>query len=145
MNEIEQKFYDAWEAWSEEYDEDDIKSDPSHCPHQMLQVQPIIGIYKPDFMIGSCLVEIDGHEYHKTKEQRFADYQRERFFLKQVVYEQSKGLHRCIGYTIIRFMASEVYVDAKKCVLEMLEIANRKEELDILIDEVDWRRKSEAK
>ena len=53
-----------------------------------------------------CLiVEIDGHESHKTKEQRYADYKRERFFL-----------HR--GYHVMRFTGSEVFVDPLKCVME---------------------------
>lgn len=111
MNEIEQRFYDAWEDWSEVFDDEDGDEQSKHLPYLMLEPQYIIGVYKVDFKIGSCVVEIDGHEAHKTKEQRYKDYQRERFLQKE-------------GYTVIRFTGSEVYLNPKQCVLEMLEIAN---------------------
>jgi len=69
MNEIEQRFYDAYKEITEtsDYPEDlidYIKND--------LEVQIPIGIYKPDFVLDDFIIEIDGHEYHKTKEQRTA-------------------------------------------------------------------------
>lgn len=82
---------------------------------QSLEAQKPIGIYKADFLFTTdykeYVVEIDGHDYHKTKEQRFCDYKRERFFYSE-------------GKIVFRFMASEVYVDAENCarwVLEMIE------------------------
>lgn len=73
------------------------------------EIQPIIGIYKPDFLLYKhYIIEIDGHEYHKTKEQREKDYKRERYLLKK-------------GYLVIRFMATEVYLNANKCFLEVVD------------------------
>ena len=79
-------------------------------------------IYKADFMlkltdtpqyyVRDFIVEIDGHDYHKTKKQRHDDYERERFFLKK-------------GFGIIRFTGSEVYVDARRCARETLEIVEK--------------------
>jgi len=102
MNKIEQMFYDAF-VRAEEGEENEIMCE--------LMIQKPVGIYKPDFIYGSCVIEIDGHEYHKTKEQREQDYKRERYFIRQ-------------GYTVIRFMATEVYLDALKCVLEAVQIAS---------------------
>ena len=83
----------------------------------MLEVesQYPVGIYIIDFYFWDALtnqkyaVEIDGHEAHKTKEQRFNDYRRERFLMKE-------------GYKVIRFMGSEVYTDAGGCIKELMEI-----------------------
>jgi very-short-patch-repair endonuclease len=57
-------------------------------------------------------IEIDGYDYHSTKEQRFKDYRRERFLLEE-------------GYTVIRFMGSEVYTDAVGCFESVLKIIER--------------------
>jgi very-short-patch-repair endonuclease len=62
-----------------------------------------------DLAIKIC-VEIDGQETHKTKEQRLKDYRRERFL-------QASGFH------VVRFTASEIFVDADACVQELLAIA----------------------
>lgn len=97
MNEIEQAFYDAWLKTSDE------------CVFE-LEPQKPVGIYVPDFVYGDCVIEIDGHEFHKTKEQREEDYKRERYYIKK-------------GYYVVRFMATEVFLDALKCVQEATEIA----------------------
>jgi len=94
MNEIEKIFYDAFIEFGEE-------------KYNIISQHPV-GIYFADFVLYPnskipAVVEIDGHEYHKTKEQRLNDYKRERFFMKE-------------GYIVIRFMASEVFVDAIQCV-----------------------------
>lgn len=102
MNEIETLFYKAYREVDQTSGED---------IYYELKSQQSIGIYLVDFVYGSCAVEIDGHEYHKTKEQREYDYKRDRYLLKR-------------GYTVIRFMATEVFLDAKKCVLELLELGN---------------------
>lgn len=51
-------------------------------------------------------IEIDGHEYHKTKEQRTNDARRER-------YLQSKG------WKVIRFTGTEIFGDILNCLQEM--------------------------
>ena len=101
MNEIEQLFYDV-------YVELENSSENIKC-------QVPIGIYIADFVIQSdrsipVIIEIDGHETHKTKEQRFNDYKRERFFMD-------------LGYLVVRFMGSEVFVDPEKCALEAMHLA----------------------
>ena len=107
MNEIEQKFYDAYIELTHNYWWSDT------IVSGRLQAQVPIDIYVVDFMIDdNIIVEIDGHEYHKTKEQRFSDYQRERYFLKR-------------GYVPIRFTGSEVFVDPQRCVIDAFEIAQK--------------------
>jgi len=102
MNKIEQLFYDAFIDIG--YQDDSI------------QAQVPIGIYVADFVLFNeecvpAVVEIDGHEWHKTKEQRFADYKKERFFMSQ-------------GYVVIRFMGSEVFVNPISCAAETLRLIN---------------------
>jgi hypothetical protein len=100
MNEIEQKFYDAFIDLGEE--------------QSSILCQAPIGIYIADFVLYPnslipVVVEIDGHDFHKTKEQRYADYKKERFFMD-------------MGYLVVRFMGSEVFVDSKKCVIDAMEL-----------------------
>lgn len=121
MNSIEQKFYDAMliVVRQDRHDEDycegmDVMDylaviDPGEiaCIETVSYQRPI-GIYIVDFLFEGTsghkyVVEIDGHDAHKTKEQRFKDYRRERFLQEE-------------GYTVFRFMASEVYVNAVACV-----------------------------
>jgi very-short-patch-repair endonuclease len=96
LNELEQKFYDAYI-----YDNSD----------EFIKPQAVIGIYVVDFLISppGIVVEIDGYEYHKTKEQRERDYNRERYFLKN-------------GYIHVRFTGTEVFLDVDRCVHELGEI-----------------------
>lgn len=97
MNKIEKLFYDA--LFTSKYD---LTCD--------VIVQPNIGIYRPDFIVEGCIIEIDGHEYHKTKEQRENDYKRERYLQKK-------------GYNIIRFMGTEVFLDPQKAADEAIDLA----------------------
>ena len=107
MSPIEQKFFDAWNDIS-----DDEEIDDSNKSIFGLCEQVPVGIYIVDFVLGECAIEIDGHEYHKTKEQRYQDARRDRFLIRE-------------GYTVVRFIASEVFVDAKSCALEAIQIANK--------------------
>ena len=100
MNKIEQMFYDALI---------DINSIEDILVYE-IQIQPVIGIYKPDFIVECSIIEIDGHNSHKDKEQREYDYIRERYFLKK-------------GFNTIRFMGTEVFLDAKKCAQEAIKIS----------------------
>jgi very-short-patch-repair endonuclease len=72
-----------------------------------------VGPYRLDFALqGGDLkvaIEIDGHEHHKTKDQRAADYKREHY------------LQKC-GWFIIRFTGSSVYKDAQWSVSEVIWI-----------------------
>jgi len=101
MNQIEQKFYDAFIAMGHQDDS--------------IQSQVPIGIYIADFVTFPyshvpTIVEIDGHEWHKTKEQRYHDYVKERFFISQ-------------GYLVIRFMGSEVFLNAYECAKNASEVS----------------------
>lgn len=87
-----------------------------------LEYEQWIGSYRVDFLVREkkFVIEIDGHEWHKTKEQRTRDCERQRALNIQ-------------GYFVIRFTGSEVYRDAKKCVNEtksLLDAHIPKEEID---------------
>jgi very-short-patch-repair endonuclease len=118
MNEIEQKFYKAF---------------IDGMPDENVLIEPgkVIGPYKADFLIeyyeASLIVEIDGHEYHKTEEQRDYDYKRERYFMKQ-------------GFIVVRFMGTEVFLEAEKCIEELEHIANcfSNKVLDALFKGIDF-------
>lgn len=97
MNEIERKFHDA-------FIESDIGFDDDIVPGV------VIGPYQVDFVcFQTVVVEIDGHEYHKTKEQRSKDYKRERFLQKE-------------GYTVVRFMGTEVFLEPDACIDDLDKI-----------------------
>lgn len=90
-----------------------IPTEEEHCL-SLCEPQKPMGIYIVDFYMEDAsnnkyVVEIDGHEAHKTKQQRYEDYVRERWLQKQQI-------------TVIRFMGREVFVDADKCAKECLEI-----------------------
>lgn len=57
----------------------------------------------------AIVVELDGHEGHKTKEQRQHDYARERWL-------QEHGLR------VVRWTGSDVYADARGCVRQLVEM-----------------------
>ena len=110
MNEIEARFYDAWMEYCEWMKMRRIILPPIHA-------QVPCGGYIVDFVIDypfptktKIAVEIDGHETHKTKAQRINDYARERFLMTK-------------NMIVIRFTASEIYVDARACVNEVAKIA----------------------
>jgi very-short-patch-repair endonuclease len=73
-----------------------------------------VGPYRLDFGLETetfkLAIEIDGHDFHSTKEQKATDYQRDRYLQSQ-------------GWRVIRFSGSEVYQDASKCALEAVKIA----------------------
>lgn len=52
-------------------------------------------------------VEVDGHDYHKSKEQRTHDARKDRFLMKN-------------GWKVIRFTGTEVHRDVEACVEEIL-------------------------
>lgn len=108
MNEIERLFQETFDSIKESGEVDVCYS---------LKSQKAIGIYKVDFLYGTLIIEIDGHEYHKTKEQREYDYKRERYLMKK-------------GYTVMRFMGTEVYLEPKKCVMDAIDFGEEVTERD---------------
>lgn len=116
MNKIEQLFYAAWTGYWDTYREHGIRPIPIHA-------QVPCGGYIIDFVVyypfgteTNIAIEIDGHETHKTKAQRLNDYTRERFLMTK-------------NMLVIRFTASEIYVDARACVKEVMRIAYQFEEM----------------
>lgn len=99
MNQIETRFYETFrQKFPDEFE--------AYC----LEPQHVIGIYKVDFLYDNeYVIEIDGHDYHKTKEQRHYDYNRERYLIKR-------------GYKVVRFMGTEVFLQPENCVQELLDI-----------------------
>jgi very-short-patch-repair endonuclease len=82
------------------------------------QVQLDVPPYRLDFAwcndcdedpaCGGLAVEIDGHDFHKSKAQRTADARRDR-------YLELRGWH------VMRFTGSEVFANADKCAREVHE------------------------
>ncbi|HEU0184885.1 MAG TPA: DUF559 domain-containing protein [Blastocatellia bacterium] len=64
-----------------------------------------IGRYRADFAFleHSLIVEVDGYEFHHTKNQREHDAQRDRIFM-------------LLGWRVIRFTGSEIHRDIERCV-----------------------------
>jgi hypothetical protein len=104
MNEIEEKFLDAY------FEVNGYDDYPEY-----LTAGEVIGPYKVDFCVKNSfskfVIEIDGHDAHKTKEQRDYDYKRERYLQK-------------LGYFIIRFTGTEVFLNPIKCASEASTIIN---------------------
>ena len=71
-----------------------------------------VGRYRLDFAIPNkrIAIEIDGHEYHKTKYQRTHDAQRDRWLFGQ-------------GWNVLRFTGTEIHRDVDKCVSEVCKLA----------------------
>ncbi len=69
--------------------------------------------YRPDFMVfyggKAVVVELDGHEGHKTKTQRVEDSKREIWF-------QQKGI------SVLRWTGTQVTADARACVHQLLVV-----------------------
>lgn len=68
--------------------------------------------YRLDFAVGRLAIEIDGHDFHKSIEQRTRDAARDRRLLRD-------------GWTVIRFTGSEIWADVDGCVAEVVEIMKR--------------------
>ena len=73
--------------------------------------------YRIDFAIPDKMIaiEIDGHEYHKTKEQRTYDAQREREI----------KLMLPANWTVIRFTGTEIFNNPSRCVGEVLQFIQK--------------------
>lgn len=76
-------------------------------------VQGVDGRYRPDFIVfyggASAVVELDGHEFHKTKDQRAHDNRKARWFEKR-------------GMKLVRYTGSEVHADVQACVKDLLDV-----------------------
>lgn len=118
---------DAWKAFCEKYNLYPIpESIKSPIEKQFFLQARRMGIdlepqhevnvagktYRIDFVYPGkpIAIELDGHDYHKTKEQRTADAQRERAL-------------QSMGWTVIRFTGTEIYHNTQKCVLETIRLS----------------------
>lgn len=72
-----------------------------------------IGNYRADFAIPSkkVVIEVDGHDYHSSPEQKLHDSKRDRFMVSQ-------------GWRVLRFTGREVYHDVEAVVKEIEGIIN---------------------
>lgn len=81
--------------------------------HRLLGLIPQyeIGRYRIDFVLPEehLAIELDGHDYHKTKAQRTNDAKRERDLQE-------------LGWHVIRFTGTEVYRDVENCVQQIERI-----------------------
>lgn len=78
------------------------------CIDLRLMPQHPVGKYRLDFSIPDKMIaiELDGHDYHKTVEQRTHDAQRDRWLSKQ-------------GWTVLRFTGTEIFNYPDKCIDEI--------------------------
>lgn len=85
----------------------DWKVSRPECQHQ-------IGKYRADLAYPSVklAIECDGHEYHKSKDQRTHDARRDRYFKSE-------------GWEVLRFTGSEIHKDAKACAEEVKQAYER--------------------
>jgi very-short-patch-repair endonuclease len=76
-----------------------------------LESQQWVTCFRVDFMVRShrLIIELDGHEYHKTREQRTADASRQRALQLE-------------GWTVIRFTGTEIYHNVSSCVDQTIEL-----------------------
>jgi very-short-patch-repair endonuclease len=67
--------------------------------------------YRLDFAIPSKMIafELDGHDYHKTREQRTSDTRRERNLQKE-------------GWKVIRFTGTDIHNNLDKCVADACQL-----------------------
>lgn len=72
--------------------------------------------YRADFLIHydgrAVVVELDGHDWHKTKDQRGKDAAKDRWL-------QARGIR------VVRFTGSQVYADTQGCVRELLDVVRQ--------------------
>jgi very-short-patch-repair endonuclease len=78
---------------------------------EQVSLQLPIGKYRADFAFPDhkFVVELDGHDYHKTKEQRGYDAQRDRFISRE-------------GWQVLRFTGSEIWRDPASCIKEVCQM-----------------------
>lgn len=79
-----------------------------------LHPQIVVDSYRVDLAIPEkkVAIELDGHEFHKSREQRTYDAKRERYLQRQ-------------GWQVIRFKGTEIHKDVLGCIDEAIEIINK--------------------
>jgi very-short-patch-repair endonuclease len=79
-----------------------------------LKPQVVVGPYRVDLAIleKRVAIELDGHEFHKSREHRTRDAKRERYLQKQ-------------GWQVVRFTGTEIHNDVLQCIQEAIEIIGK--------------------
>lgn len=85
--------------------------------HELPIPQYVLNGYRLDFAWPKqrVAIEVDGHDYHKTKEQRSYDAKRDRELMK-------------LGWTTLRFTGSDVYKDAAAVAQEIVVFVDQAKE-----------------
>ena len=75
-----------------------------------LRPQVVVGPYRVDLAIPEkrVAIELDGHQFHSTPQQRTRDAKRERFLQRE-------------GWQVIRFTGTEIHKDVLGCIDEAIE------------------------
>lgn len=81
---------------------------------------------RPDFIVypgrrPPVIIELDGHEYHRSRAQRTADARRERWLTAR-------------GFDFMRFTGTEISADAQRCVRELRDWISRRRSQPIDLD-----------
>lgn len=101
---IEAKFYD-------ELRETDLSFSVQTTIHSASKAR------RPDFVVypggRPLIVELDGHEFHKSRQQRTADAQKERWLMAR-------------GLETIRFTGTEVWADPQACIRELRDLISQR-------------------
>jgi very-short-patch-repair endonuclease len=79
-----------------------------------LRPQVVVDSYRIDLAIPNkkVAIELDGHEFHKSREHRTYDAKRERYLQRQ-------------GWQVIRFTGTEIHKDVFECIGEAIEIIKK--------------------
>jgi len=81
--------------------------------HTIPQLRPQIevGPYRVDFAVPErkLLIELDGHDFHKTRQQRTYDAKRDRYLIKD-------------GWRVLHFTGSEIHNNVFSCIDEIKTI-----------------------
>lgn len=75
-----------------------------------------VGKYRADFQVEGTkiIIELDGHSYHASREQRRADALRDRKLTQK-------------GFTVIRFTSDEIFENPNECIRQVIELLENKE------------------
>ena len=86
-----------------------LNSAKSHNVKLIPQVK--IEKYRVDFQVEGTkiIIELDGHSYHASREQRRADALRDRKLTQK-------------GYTVIRFTSDEIFENPNECIRQVIEL-----------------------
>lgn len=79
-----------------------------------IKTQHQIGPFRVDFALPALrvVIEVDGHAWHASREQRTRDARRDRYLTRE-------------GWTVLRYTGSEVFNSARVCARDLVDHARR--------------------